>query len=118
MPIDANYVLSASMDVTPEAEATFNEVYDAEHVPNLGAVPGVLSIVRFERTELRMSIGGEVIAVDPGDAPRYTALYELTSPDVAVSPEWADAIERGRWPAEVRPYTRNRRHVLLRRLGA
>ena len=86
MPIDANYVLSASMDVTPEAEATFNEVYDAEHVPNLGAVPGVLSIVRFERTELRMGIGGEVLSVDPGDAPRYTALYELASPDVAVSP--------------------------------
>ena len=116
MPIDASYVLSASMDVTPEAEATFNEVYDAEHVPNLAAVPGVLSIVRFERTELRMSIGGEVVAVDSGEAPRYTAFYELASPDVLVSPEWANAIERGRWPAEVRPHTRNRKHVLLRRL--
>jgi len=116
VPIDANYVLSASMDVTPEADATFNEIYDNEHVPNLGSVPGVLSVIRFERTELRMSIGGEVVAVPPGDAPRYTAFYELDAPDVLVSPEWAAAIERGRWPAEVRPATRNRRHVLLRRL--
>lgn len=117
MPIDANYVLSASMDVAPEAEATFNDVYDTEHVPSLGLVPGVLSVVRFERTELRMSIGGEVVAVPPGEAPRYTAFYEVASPEVLISPEWADAIERGRWPKEVRPHTRNRRHVLLRRMS-
>jgi hypothetical protein len=116
VPIDANYVLSASMDVTSDAEATFNDVYDTEHVLSLGAVPGVLSIVRFERTELRMSIGGEVVAVAPGDAPRYTAFYELESPEVLVSDGWAHAIEQGRWPAEVRPHTLNRRHVLLRRM--
>jgi hypothetical protein len=33
---------------------------------------------------------------------------------VLVSPEWARAVEAGRWPGEVRPYTRNRRHALYR----
>jgi hypothetical protein len=27
-------------------------------------------------------------------------------------------VEQGRWPTEVRPYTRNRRHVLKKILGA
>jgi hypothetical protein len=31
-----------------------------------------------------------------------------------VSREWAKAGEAGRWPAEVRPYTRNRRHALYK----
>jgi hypothetical protein len=30
--ISTRYVFLASMDVTPEAEALFNEVYDTEHV--------------------------------------------------------------------------------------
>jgi hypothetical protein len=30
--ISTRYVFIASMDVTPEAEALFNEVYDTEHV--------------------------------------------------------------------------------------
>ena len=44
--ISTRYVLIASMDVTPEAEALFNEVYDTEHVPNLLEVPGVRSVTR------------------------------------------------------------------------
>ena len=35
MSISTRYVFIASMDVTPEAEPLFNEVYDTEHVPNL-----------------------------------------------------------------------------------
>ena len=26
--------------------------------------------------------------------------------------DWAKAVDAGRWPTEVRPYTHNRRHVL------
>ena len=44
MSISTRYVFVASMDVTPEAEALFNEVYDTEHVPNLLQVPGVRSV--------------------------------------------------------------------------
>jgi hypothetical protein len=104
----------ASMDVDPEHEALFHEIYDKEHVPNLSKVPGVLSVARFERQELTMSIGGEKRVITFENEPKYTAIYELESPEALVSKEWADAVERGRWPAQVRPYTRNRRHVLLK----
>ena len=29
------YLLVASMDVTPEKEVLFNEVYDTEHIPGI-----------------------------------------------------------------------------------
>ena len=48
MPTDAKYVFMASMDVAAEKEDLFNEVYDEEHVPNLLAVPGVLSVTRIK----------------------------------------------------------------------
>ena len=45
------------------------------------------------------------------------AIYEIESPAVLLSAEWAAASEQGRWGDEVRPYTHNRRHVLRRVLG-
>jgi len=48
--------------------------------------------------------------------PRYNALYEVEPPEVLVTPAWARAVERGRWPSDVRPFTRNRRHLLYERL--
>jgi hypothetical protein len=50
----------------------------------------------------------------PADGPAYTAIYELESPDVLASEAWGKAVEAGRWPAEVRPFTTNRRHVLAK----
>ena len=41
MPIAKKYLFIVSMDVKKEKEALFNEVYDKEHVPLLGKVPGV-----------------------------------------------------------------------------
>ncbi|HWP60268.1 MAG TPA: hypothetical protein VNL14_20405 [Candidatus Acidoferrales bacterium] len=114
MPLTSKYIMIASMDVEPEREALFNEVYDQEHVPNLSRVPGVISIARFERQELTMSIGGEKRVIRVDNEPKYAAIYELESPEALVSPEWAEAVEKGRWPAQVRPHTRNRRHVLLK----
>jgi hypothetical protein len=103
------------MDVDPAHENLFNEVYDREHVPNLSRVPGIDAIARYERIELTMSIGGELKKMQ-SDAPRYYAMYDLENPDVLKGAEWAEAVERGRWPGEVRPFTTNRRHLLLRRL--
>ena len=40
------------------------------------------------------------------------AVYELESPEVLTGPGWSHAVDAGRWPAEVRPFTKNRRHVL------
>ena len=111
MPIDARYVLMVSMDVAPEKEDLFNRVYDEEHIPNLLAVPGVLSVTRVKSEPFAMSIGGERREI-PVASPCYTAIYELESPDVVASDAWARAVEAGRWPGEVRPFTANRRHVL------
>lgn len=112
MPITARYIFTASMDVDSDKEDLFNEVYDEEHVPMLLKVPGVLSVTRLKQAPLTLSIGGEEKAVDTSAEPAYSAIYEIESPDVLTSTEWADAIEQGRWPEQVRPYTSNRRHTL------
>jgi hypothetical protein len=49
--------------------------------------------------------------------PAYSVTYELESADVLTSPEWSIAVEAGRWPVQVRPHTRNRRHVLLKTMS-
>ena len=108
----AKFVFIASMDVDPEKEALFNEVYDTEHVPELLKVPGVLSIRRAVSVLLTMFIGGEKKTIVAEGEPRYSAYYELESAEVLTSSAWAKAVELGRWPKEVRPFTRNRRHVL------
>jgi hypothetical protein len=61
-----------------------------------------------------MVMGGETRTIVIENEPKHHALYELESPDVLTSQEWADAVDSGRWPDQVRPYTKNRRHVLLR----
>ena len=117
MPQKAKYLMIASMDIDPSHEALFNEVYDQEHIPNLSRVPGVLGIVRCKREELVMNIGGETKTMRAENEPTYSVIYELESPDVLTSPEWSQAVEAGRWPAQVRPHTRNRRHVLLKTMS-
>jgi hypothetical protein len=112
MPGKAKYVFIASMDVEPDKDAIFNEVYDTEHIPLILKVPGVVSARRCQAVPLVMIIGGEKKAIIADGEPRYSAIYELESAEVLVSEGWAKAVDAGRWPTEVRPYTRNRRHVL------
>ncbi len=113
MTISARYLFIVSMDVAPECEALFNEVYDHEHIPYLMQVPGVRGVSRLKGEPFKVAIGGEVKRMEaPG--PVYTALYEIDGPEVLTCPEWSAAVERGRWPAEVRPHTSNRRHALMR----
>ena len=114
MSYQARYVFVASMDVQPDKEAVFNEVYDTEHVPLLRTVPGVVSVARLAVEPLTMVIGGERRTISAHGEPHYGAAYEIESPEVLVSDAWGAAIDRGRWPGEVRPYTTNRRHVLYR----
>lgn len=113
MPIKSRYLFIASMDVDPDKDALFNEVYDTEHVPNLLKVPGVHAVARMEGEPFVFSIGGEEKQV-AHDGPRYSAVYEIDGPEVLVSREWAEASEAGRWAGEVRPFTRNRSHALYR----
>lgn len=112
MAKSGGYIFIASMDVDADKEALFNEVYDVEHVPNLLKVPGVRSVRRYTRETLRLGIAGEVREIEAQGEPKFSAVYEIDGPEVLVSPEWAAAVEAGRWPGEVRPYTHNRRHVL------
>lgn len=113
----ARYLFIASMDVDADKEALFNEVYDTEHIPELLKVPGVLAVHRAVLQPLRMSIGGELKSIVAEGEPKYSAIYELESAEVLTGAAWAAAVEKGRWPAQVRPYTRNRRHT-LRKLSA
>jgi hypothetical protein len=112
MPIATRYVFIASMDVAPEKEALFNEVYDTEHVPNLLKVPGVRGVTRLRTERASLNIGGEAKPLTGEGWPRYSAIYEIDSPQVLTSAQWAQAVERGRWPTEVRPFTSNRRHIV------
>ena len=100
MPIASKYLFVVSMDVTKEKEALFNEVYDTEHVPLLQKVPG-----------------GERKVLDGAGQANYVAIYEIDSPAVLLSKEWAEAGEKGRWPKEVRPFTSNRRHIVRKVIG-
>ncbi len=113
MTITSRYLFVVGMDVAPEKEDLFNEVYDTEHVPYLMQVPGVLAVSRAKAEAFSLAIGGAVEG-KPAASPAYLALYEVESPDVVSSEAWAEAIEKGRWAMEVRPFTSNRQHGLYR----
>jgi hypothetical protein len=99
----ANAMLFFAMNVAPEAEADFNAWYDQEHVPALAGVPGCLSARRF-RIHNATSEGNH----------RYLALYHLGSPEVCSSSAWKKAVETP-WTERVRPHTRDRLRIVLRR---
>ena len=112
MPIKSRYLFVASMDVDTAKEALFNEVYDTEHVPLLKKVPGVKAVTRMKTEPAAFNIGGERKVLDGAGQASYVAIYEIDSPAVLLSKEWAEAGEKGRWPKEVRPFTSNRRHIV------
>lgn len=92
-PSGAGGLLVASMNVDPAAEPEFNEWYNAEHLPQLAAVPGVLCARRFASSE--------------ADRERqYLALYHLTGPDVARSDAWKKAANTP-WTERIRPHFRD-----------
>ncbi len=107
------YVFTASLDVEPAHEQLFNELYDREHVPFLLEVPGVLAVTRVTAVPgAQMRIDGQSRALVAESEPKYSAIYELESADVLLSEAWATAVDKGRWPKEVRPHIRARRHTL------
>ena len=110
----SKYLFIASMDIAADKEELFNDVYNTEHCPLLSQVPGVVSVARFETQKLTMIIGGETRTIVVENEPKHHALYEVESPEVLTSSPWAEAVDQGRWPDQVRPYTANRRHTLLK----
>jgi hypothetical protein len=116
MPFQTRYIFSAAMDVEPDQDALFHEVYDREHVPLLLKVPGVVAVARFKKQAVTLVVGGERKTIVVENEPAYNALYEIENPEVLVSDAWAKAVDQGRWPGQVRPFTKNRRHVLYEKL--
>lgn len=110
---DNSWILSVQMDVDPSQEALFHEVYETEHIPALIEVQGVRSVRRVSREEqLYIAMGGATqVLTFPGE-PKFTALYEIDSPDVVLGQGWAKAVDAGRWSSKVRPFTSNRRHTI------
>lgn len=110
----SKYLMIASMDVAPDKEELFNDVYNTEHCPLLSQVPGVIAVARFESEKLTMIIGGERRNLVVENQPKHHALYDIEDPSVLTSAEWGHAVDQGRWPEQVRPFTSNRQHRLLR----
>jgi hypothetical protein len=109
------FMLAVQMDVTSEREALFHEIYDREHIPALQQVPGVRAVRRYQRAEvLKIAIGGTIQEYSFPAEPAFTAFYDIESPEVLASSAWSKAVEQGRWAAEIRPFTSNRRHTLHR----
>ena len=71
------------------------------------------AVTRMAGEPFAVSIGGAEKKV-AHDGPSYSALYEIDGPHVLTSPAWAKAVEEGRWPDKVRPFTHNRRHALYK----
>jgi hypothetical protein len=61
MTINSKYIFVASMDVDPDKEALFNEVYDTEHIPNLLKVPGVHAATRIKAIFACSSVGNTAL---------------------------------------------------------
>ena len=99
MAEEAKYIYIAAMDVEPDKEAAFNEVYDTEHIPTILKVPGVISATRYE------GVSGD---------PKYMAVYEVETPELPESEIFRAATNEGRWPTEIRPFTRNRYHAVYK----
>lgn len=78
-------VMLARMDCRPEDDASFNAWYWEEHIPERIAIPGVLAVARFIRTQ----------------SPRYLAWYDLADAGVVDSPEFT-ALHRHRTARTVR----------------
>ena len=106
------YLLVVSMDIQKDKEDLFNEVYDTEHIPAILKVTGVIKVERYKLQPITMNFGGELKDLDIETEPRYTAIYEIFNPDILKSNEWGNAVEFGRWTAEVRPFTSNRQFAL------
>ena len=102
----ADYMYVVQMDIPDELEDEFNRVYDTQHVPNIIQAPGVHACSRFK-----------LESADVAGVARYLAVYEIDSPDIPETDGWKAESEKGDWPTKIRPHTRNRSHLIFKRLG-
>ena len=89
----SKYIFIVSMNVKPELENLFNEVYDKEHIPYLLEVPGVNKVTRGEGIPFSFSIGGQTKLMAASNQ-KFVAMYELDNPDVVKSNEFGKYMEK------------------------
>ena len=83
--LKSRYLFIASMDIDPDREGLFNDVYNTEHCPLLNETPGVIGVTRYETQRLVMAMGGEVREIEIPGTPKHHAVYQIESPDVLTS---------------------------------
>ena len=101
----ADYIYVVQMDIPEDMEDEFNRVYDTQHVPNIIQAPGVQSCTRYK-----------LESADVEGVARYAAVYQIDSPEIPESDGWKAESEKGDWPTKIRPHTRNRSHLVFKRL--
>ena len=48
---------------------------------------------------------------------KYAAIYQVDAPDIPNSEAWTAAADRGDRAAQIRPYTTNKSHLMIKRIG-
>jgi hypothetical protein len=100
VPVDAAGMICYFMSIDAQHEEEFNDWYNTEHIPALGAVPGTLCARRYRGTGAA--------------AQRYLAAYYLTSAEIPNSTAWKVAANTP-WTERMRPHFRNHLRIVSRR---
>ena len=95
---DTPWLYNVHTDIPDDIVDEYNEWYDAEHLPRLVTVPGVVRARRYNSTS---------------GNPRYLTAYELTDPDAFESPEGLKA-RKTPWTAKMRSLFFNTRRRMCR----
>jgi hypothetical protein len=91
----ARGLLLRGLSTKPEHEKALDEWYNAEHLPNLAGVPGVLRARRY-----KLAAGATNLK---GNPPGLMAVYELERRQVLETPTFQRAVETP-WTNQVRPF--------------
>ena len=98
-PLDAPWLYIVHTDIPDHIAGEYNEWYDAEHLPRLATVPGVLRARRYNRVS--------------GPGPMYLTAYELTAPEVWESPAALQA-RKTPWTEKMRSLFQNTRRSMCK----
>lgn len=82
--------------------------YDEEHMLGLAAVPGCIRAMRLVNLDAKNDEKNET----KDNRPRSFACYDLTSPDVLVSPPWL-AVRHTAWSDVARPHFTNTLRTMM-----